>query len=174
MGGEGGIPLNCPGAPLDTWNADILADVSLDARNGPAAGGVNTWDNEPQCPRNTAMDAGEAESLSDYVEKYAQDQNLWANDFIAAFEKLLTTGYGSGELTDAPVVLGFGKTTCAQYKVKGAGWNYGCQLASSESSGGSSSSGSSSGKGGGSPSSGSSSSGSSSDSSSGKGGKGGL
>jgi len=133
----------------------------LDALSGEAAGGVNTWDNEPSCPRNTAKAAGDTKSLSEYVETYAQDQNLWANDFIAAYEKLLSTGYGPGELNDGPEVLGIGKTTCGQYKVKKEGWNYGCQLASSESS-----SSTSSGKGS------SSSTDTSTDTSSGKGGKG--
>lgn len=155
--GEGGIPLNCPGAPMDKWNVDILADASLDALSGAEYGGVNTWDNEPNCPRNNAKDAGDAESLSDYVEKYGADQNVWANDFIAAFEKLLTTGYEPSKLQAGPEVLGFGKTTCGQYKVKGTGWNYGCQLAESEADAGSSSGGgTSSGKGGSSGSSGSS------------------
>lgn len=127
--GRSGIPLNCPGIPADEWNENRLADASLDALTGAASGGVNTWDTEPRCPRNNAKEEGDEKSLSDYVELYAENQDIWANDFLAAYEKMLSNGYEPGELREGPQVLGIGKATCGQIKLKGKqGWNYGCAL----------------------------------------------
>lgn len=126
--GADGIPMNCPGIPVESWNAERLADVSLDDYSS-LNGGINTWDNEPQCPPNSAKEEGDDKSLSDYVELYATNQNAWANDFFAAFQKMLHTGYAEGELVEGPQVFGIGKATCGQIKLKGKrGWNYGCGL----------------------------------------------
>merc|ERR1712039_578688 len=40
--------------------------------------------------------------LSEIMEDYATNQDLWLGDFIAAFERMTRNGYEDGDLTDAP------------------------------------------------------------------------
>jgi hypothetical protein len=109
--GKNGAPLGCPGLPPSEWSDDRLSDVSLDSL-GPLQGGINTWDMEPKCGRNNDKDPGDTNSMSDYVEKYAEEQDVWAADFFAVLHKVQTIGYAEANLLVGPDVLGIGRTKC--------------------------------------------------------------
>jgi len=37
-------------------------------------------------------------SLADHVERYADDQEAWINDYIPTMEKMIENGYADGDL----------------------------------------------------------------------------
>jgi len=113
--GQHGAPLGCSGLKPEEWSDERLSDVSLDILNS-AQGGINTWDTEPLCGRNNEKDPGDVMSMSDYVEIYAEEQDLWVTDFFAAMHKMQTNGYAEDELTEGPDVLGIGRTKCERLK----------------------------------------------------------
>merc|ERR1712110_1055509 len=78
----------------------------------PAQGGLNTWDTEPHCPRNSETDEGDTASMSDYVELYAENQDVWVADFYQVLEKVLHNGYEVDELTEGANIFGIDRTTC--------------------------------------------------------------
>ena len=54
----------------------------------------NTLIVKPNCPKQDSDD-GTGQELWKTVEEYADDQELWINDFILAFEKMQANGYKS-------------------------------------------------------------------------------
>jgi len=109
--GKHGAPMGCPGLDPSEWNDDRLSDASLDTLNS-LEGGLNTWDTEPNCGRNNEKDPDDPNSMSDYVEKYAEEQDVWAADFFEVLHKVQTTGYVDADLLVGPDVLGIGRVKC--------------------------------------------------------------
>jgi len=65
---------------------------------------ANRW-REPRkpngCPLNDAMDESGLK-MHEVVDLFAEDQQLWINEFVPAFEKMQENGYASGALTASP------------------------------------------------------------------------
>ena len=72
---DDGTPLGCPGG-FDKFSA-------------------------PQCDLNKIEEPLGAKPSHEIVEEYAKDQNAWIADFIHAMEKMMSNGYGNGELIDS-------------------------------------------------------------------------
>ena len=53
------------------------------------------------CPLNDAMDA-DGSKMHEIVEEFANDNQLWVNEFTAVFQKMQENGYDSGDLSPAP------------------------------------------------------------------------
>ena len=128
---EDGIPYGCPGMNRfnSTWWTDpnkkrkhefykiqalvqlIICD-DLDARfkgttylkEGTNPDDPKNWhEGDPDCPMNTMkVPAGKGKQIYKYFEDYAKNQNLWINDFIAVYEKMLQNGFKNSELIDGP------------------------------------------------------------------------
>jgi len=54
------------------------------------------------CPLNMRQEPLNDDPLSTIIEKYAENQAVWVDDFIPAFEKMMRNGYSVTELTEAP------------------------------------------------------------------------
>ena len=54
------------------------------------------------CPLNDRSLPESDKPVSDIVQDYADNQDQWVSEFMAAFEKMTRNGYTEGELTDAP------------------------------------------------------------------------
>ena len=61
-----------------------------------------------QCGRTTYSPEGE--TTSDIVEAFADDHDVWAETFLESWDKMVTNGYTSQDLTDGPQnsMLGYG------------------------------------------------------------------
>ena len=58
--------------------------------------------NKPNgCPLNDAMDVSGLK-MHEVVEKFADDQQSWINEFVPVFQKMQENGYESGSLTASP------------------------------------------------------------------------
>ena len=53
------------------------------------------------CPLNEAMD-NSGIKMHEIVEKFANDEQEWINEFVPAFEKMQENGYTSGSLSTSP------------------------------------------------------------------------
>ena len=53
------------------------------------------------CPLNDAMDISGLK-MHEIVEAFAEDQQLWINEFVPVFQKMQENGYGSGSLSSSP------------------------------------------------------------------------
>ena len=54
------------------------------------------------CPLNDRRLPESDKSVSEIIQDYADNQDQWVAEFIAAFEKMTRNGYNDGDLTDAP------------------------------------------------------------------------
>ena len=54
------------------------------------------------CPLNDRRMPEDDKAVSEIMEDYATNQDLWLGDFISAFERMTRNGYEDGDLTDAP------------------------------------------------------------------------
>ena len=100
---ENGVPYNCPGLEdfnMETW----LSGKMKDDRVRRAL--------EMDCPLNDRRMPETDKSVSEIIQDYAEDQGLWLSDFIEAFEKMVSNGYGDGDLTSAPA--SWGDVQCKQ------------------------------------------------------------
>jgi len=93
---ENGIPKNCEG--LEHFNMENWINDN---------GKVNSSDTvrrayHMNCPLNDRRLPKEDNTVSGIISEYAENQDLWVNEFIGAFEKMMRNGYQDGELTDAP------------------------------------------------------------------------
>jgi len=110
-----GFPSGCPGLHtfypsgnrFSDWTCGIdgrpwFEDPSL-AWNDPNLVRVteNEW-TERACPadcgRQDYVYPGDDMSLADHVERYADDQAAWVNDYIPTHEKMIDNGYSDDEL----------------------------------------------------------------------------
>ena len=107
---DGGIPYGCPG--FDYFNNDIWSQQKH--------GCLNCWTRYPKTdnPRFTAKDDWYTDDVNcqlnkmqvpsgstpmhEIYEEYAADQQKWIEDYVPTFEKMISNGYGAGELTNAP------------------------------------------------------------------------
>ena len=53
------------------------------------------------CPLNDAMDAGGLK-MHEIVKQFADDNQVWVDNFVPAFQKMQENGYASGSLTTSP------------------------------------------------------------------------
>jgi len=90
---ENGIPKNCEG--LDHFNMDNWMKKGGKADTIRRAYHMN-------CPLNDRSLPDDDKPVSEIIADYADSQDLWVNDFIGAFEKMMRNGYQDGDLTDAP------------------------------------------------------------------------
>ena len=111
---ENGIPKNCEG--LDHFNMDNWM------KNGGKADTIRRA-YHMNCPLNDRSLPDDDKPVSEIIADYADsqvisfitfksihknnlidifNQDLWVNDFIGAFEKMMRNGYQDGDLTDAP------------------------------------------------------------------------
>lgn len=61
----------------------------------------NEWTDEgcpANCDRNDYQYPGDTLTLSDHVDRYADDQDLWIREFIPVMEKMINNGYEDGTL----------------------------------------------------------------------------
>lgn len=77
-----GAPIGCPGFSDPAWAQGQIRKVF------------------PDCPRE--MYAPEGKALSDIVETFADDQDLWIATFFDALERMLMNGYKKTQLTKIP------------------------------------------------------------------------
>jgi hypothetical protein len=56
---------------------------------------------EPTCPFNFAADPGDS-PVNGIIDSYAEDPAAWMADFVPAYEKMMSNGYGTSELVAAP------------------------------------------------------------------------
>ena len=111
---ENGIPKNCPG--FENFTKDymkegttltIISLYSLYIRSGECWDG-NCKNDEVRrayhmdCPLNDRRMPEDDKAVSEIMEDYATNQDLWLGDFISAFERMTRNGYEDGDLTDAP------------------------------------------------------------------------
>ena len=70
-----------------------------DPSTGWIDGGKSTW---PECGLEEY--APEGEMLYEIVDEFADDQQIWMDNFVPTFEKMLSNGYGadSMDLADGP------------------------------------------------------------------------
>jgi len=54
------------------------------------------------CPLNDRRLPEDDKPVSEIITNYADSLDLWVNDFIKAFEKMVRNGYEDGDLTAAP------------------------------------------------------------------------
>ena len=78
-----GLPRGCPGFKDTMTGKDLTND---EFRNKLFV--------KPNCPKQDSDD-GTGQELWKTVEEYADDQELWINDFVSAFEKMQANGYKS-------------------------------------------------------------------------------
>jgi len=93
---ENGVPYNCEG--LEGFNMDSWIRPN---------GNVNSQDDvrrayHMNCPLNDRRLPETDKPVSDIITDYAENQDQWVAEFIAAFEKMTRNGYNDGDLTDAP------------------------------------------------------------------------
>lgn len=112
---ERGFPSGCPGLGtffpsanrFSDWDCGIdgrpwFEDPSL-AFDDPNITRVRRdgWTDRgcpTDCPRQQYTYPGEHHSLSEHVERFADDQRAWVEEFFPAMEKMIANGYGTGEL----------------------------------------------------------------------------
>jgi len=110
-----GFPSGCPGLTtfypsanrFSDWTCGIdgrpwFEDPSL-AWNDPNLARVthNDWTDRAcpaECSRQDYKYPGDEMSLADHVERYADDQAAWINDYIPAMEKMIENGYAGDHL----------------------------------------------------------------------------
>ena len=74
---ENGEPIGCPGLENELWTEGLTSSAI------------------PNCPKENYAPEGVA--LSDLVDSYADDQNLWVSTFYEALEKMVMNGYELNE-----------------------------------------------------------------------------
>jgi hypothetical protein len=88
-------------------DAGLYLNFSFDEKTGRPFGCNNlpswtSWGRKaisPQCGKNMIENPGDGKTMSEIVEEYADSQTKWANDFIAALQKMLTNGADPEDLT---------------------------------------------------------------------------
>jgi hypothetical protein len=102
-----GRPTGCPGFMAyhraGVWENDAAWRAN-DRRSMPGGG-----DKLPksECPKNEEVaDPITQKKMYQLVEDYADDQELWVQDFKVAMEKMIANGYSSSDLSDGPDVFG--------------------------------------------------------------------
>jgi len=111
-----GFPSGCPG--LGGWGPSTQRwtdyDCGIDGRpwftepvnasNGwtaPRNYGPNATTNKAcpmSCPKNDYVYPGDNMDLSAHMERYAEDQAAWIEDFFPTMEKMISNGYAAAEL----------------------------------------------------------------------------
>eukprot|EP00931_Biecheleriopsis_adriatica_P017728 TRINITY_DN12603_c0_g2_i1.p1 TRINITY_DN12603_c0_g2~~TRINITY_DN12603_c0_g2_i1.p1 ORF type:complete len:980 (-),score=132.53 TRINITY_DN12603_c0_g2_i1:112-2691(-) len=107
-----GFPSGCPG--LGGWGPSTLRwsdyDCGIDGRpwltqpvnesvnwTAPRRIGPNATTRKAcsmACPKNKDLYPGDTMSLSEHVERFADDQGAWIEEFLPAMEKMISNGYG--------------------------------------------------------------------------------
>ena len=80
-----GRPTNCPGLNNNRWLANRQ-------RNSGVPHG---------CPLNDAMDKSGLK-MYEIVQLFAEDIQVWINEFVSVFQKMQENGYVTGSLASAP------------------------------------------------------------------------
>ena len=88
-----GIPTNCPG--LEDFNMDTWTNENLHKDDRRRAF-------QMACPLNDRKLPESDKSVSEIIQDYADDQDLWIGEFMQAFEKMVANGYDDSALTLAP------------------------------------------------------------------------
>ena len=56
-----------------------------------------------ECGKNMKnLFSASGDSYSEIIEKFADDHEFWAEEFLEGWDKMLRNGYNSGQLSDAP------------------------------------------------------------------------
>ena len=91
--------INCPGIELDdvtgTWEGTSHSNA---AYMSPRA----------DCGKQDYIDPEEKKPIRDIMEEFADDYDVWARDFMAAWHRMAQTGYREDELQTAPQNSWFG------------------------------------------------------------------
>ena len=74
-----------------------------------------TPDRANGCPLNDALDVSGLK-MHEIVERFANDNQAWIEEFVPAFEKMQENGYSGGSLTDSP--NGWQGLVCNNWKCK--------------------------------------------------------
>eukprot|EP00927_Polykrikos_kofoidii_P039904 TRINITY_DN3419_c0_g1_i1.p1 TRINITY_DN3419_c0_g1~~TRINITY_DN3419_c0_g1_i1.p1 ORF type:complete len:567 (-),score=86.90 TRINITY_DN3419_c0_g1_i1:29-1729(-) len=85
-------------------DAGLYLDFSFDETTGRPLGcnfkaGGSFSSTVPDCPLQDLL-SNDGKKMYEIVDEYAEDQNIWANDFIAALEKMLANGNADGNLRE--------------------------------------------------------------------------
>merc|ERR1719316_309227 len=111
-----GFPHGCPGLDSFFPSSDRFSDFTCGIDGRPwfvnpllafddpniSRATKNAWTDRAcpmDCPRNDYTYPGDAQSLADHFERFAEDQNGWIAEFFPALEKMLANGYAEDELT---------------------------------------------------------------------------
>jgi len=96
-------PIGCPGIDM------AYEDFPHKHQDDPLYGPGQSWTEPNECPLN--MHNTSDGVLHEVTERLAEDHDLWAKHFLAAFEKMIQNGYDQEELQDGPVNSWFGHHT---------------------------------------------------------------
>merc|ERR1711971_234588 len=80
------------------------------------------WKNSAVVDCNKNSYAPEGEALSEIVEDFADNPNIWFKDFLTAYDKMSRTGYSDEELTQGPVTWIGAKCELKRIKRRGKVW----------------------------------------------------
>jgi len=98
-----GAPAGCKG--LEKFNSTWWKTKTP---NGIDIGYWYTWSQinnvkmEPLCPPNKLAEPPGSQPLHEIFEEFADNQQSFVNEFVPALEKMLSNGYGAGDLTQGP------------------------------------------------------------------------
>merc|ERR1712107_376658 len=110
-----GFPSGCPGLQTFYPSANRFSDwtCGIDGRpwfEDPSLSWndanlervtQNSW-TQKACPADFSRQdyryPGDTNSLADYIDHYAENQEDWINDFIPAMEKMIANGYNRNDL----------------------------------------------------------------------------
>jgi len=93
-----GFPSGCPGLKAFLPSGNRFSDWGC---THPSEDGDDEWTQRgcpADCDKQDYVYPGDENTLADYVERYADDQAAWINDFIPTMEKMIENGYTDGEL----------------------------------------------------------------------------
>merc|ERR1712117_441538 len=98
-----GFPSGCPGLKTFFPSGKRFSDWTCgsDGRSLDNPVEDSEWTQRgcpADCDKQDYVYPGDENTLADYVERYADDQAAWINDFIPTMEKMIKNGYTDGEL----------------------------------------------------------------------------
>ena len=128
-----GIPYGCDGLTFynnETWSQytsgfcyACWTRLPKEGIENPDPMNHNDWYNgDVGCPLNKMQVPEGSTPLHEIFEEYAADQQKWVDDYVPTFEKMLSNGYNSEELTDAPDH--FTGVVCSRYSPKVQAYKY--------------------------------------------------
>ena len=86
-----GIPTSCPG----------FKDFNMESWEKSRSTTRRAYHSD--CSLNMRREPESDEPLSTIIQTYADDQAAWVEDFLPAFEKMMSNGYSGSDLKEAPV-----------------------------------------------------------------------